>query len=284
MRAAGPASIFWLHDIAAGRHWLERWAAASCPTARSPDGRCTAATLPLIYRKLPGPCEVVYYAIAPPARRVAGGRAAARSELGGRPGSSNGNPGEPDGAVEGPSAASRRARAAERCPDGRAGWWVERSGPTRRYLEGLRAEAAALGIGWRVNFLGQRGDVARLLAAADTHCQPNTGPEPFGITFVEALYAGLPVVTTSIGGALEIVRRLMRYSRRTGQPGRPRRGVTPLDGRSRIAHAPGRGRPARATALCDPCTQIAALTRALSKLRPGPARDTRVKTVEEPSP
>ncbi len=45
----------------------------------------------------------------------------------------------------------------------------------------------------------------RLLAAADIHCQPNTGPEPFGITFIEALYAGLPVVTTSIGGALEIV-------------------------------------------------------------------------------
>src|SRR4029077_2024641 len=74
-----------------------------------------------------------------------------------------------------------------------------------RYLEALRAEAAALGIAPRVNFLGQRGDVARLLAAADIHCQPNTGPEPFGITFIEALYAGLRVVTSAIGGALEIV-------------------------------------------------------------------------------
>src|ERR1700674_4123446 len=74
-----------------------------------------------------------------------------------------------------------------------------------RYLEALRAESVALGIGPRVNFLGQRSDGARLLAAADIHCQPNTGPEPFGITFIEALYAGLPVVTTAIGGALEIV-------------------------------------------------------------------------------
>jgi glycosyltransferase involved in cell wall biosynthesis len=49
-----------------------------------------------------------------------------------------------------------------------------------------------------------RSDVARLLAAADIHCQPNIGPEPFGITFIEALYAGLPLVTTSIGGAIEM--------------------------------------------------------------------------------
>ncbi len=43
------------------------------------------------------------------------------------------------------------------------------------------------------------------MAAADVYCQPNTGPEPFGIVFVEALYAGLPVVTSGFGGAAEIV-------------------------------------------------------------------------------
>jgi glycosyltransferase involved in cell wall biosynthesis len=47
--------------------------------------------------------------------------------------------------------------------------------------------------------------VPRLLAAADIHCQPNADPEAFGITFVEALHASLPVVTTAIGGACEIV-------------------------------------------------------------------------------
>ena len=43
------------------------------------------------------------------------------------------------------------------------------------------------------------------MSAADIHCQPNTGAEPFGIAFVEALAAGLPVVATRLGGALEIV-------------------------------------------------------------------------------
>ncbi len=48
-------------------------------------------------------------------------------------------------------------------------------------------------------------DVARLLAAADVYCQPNVGPEAFGLTLAEALGAGLPVVTSRLGAAPEIV-------------------------------------------------------------------------------
>ena len=73
------------------------------------------------------------------------------------------------------------------------------------YLSELVAAAERGGIADRVQFLGQRSDVARLMAAADIYCQPNTGPEPFGIAFVEALYSGLPVVTSDLGGAKEIV-------------------------------------------------------------------------------
>lgn len=78
--------------------------------------------------------------------------------------------------------------------------------PSEQELYGeLHNQAGRLGISDRVRFLGQRSDVPEILAASDIHCQPNIEPEPFGITFVEALYSGLPVVTTAMGGALEIV-------------------------------------------------------------------------------
>lgn len=75
----------------------------------------------------------------------------------------------------------------------------------RRFFQEVQDRATALGVSDRIRFLGQRRDVNRLFAAADIHCQPNTGPEPFGIAFVEALYAGLPVVTSNFGGGAEIV-------------------------------------------------------------------------------
>ena len=74
------------------------------------------------------------------------------------------------------------------------------------YFESLKVLAVELGIAERVRFLGTRTDVPELLAAADIFCHPNTyPPEPFGIAFVEALQAGLPVVTSAMGGAIEIV-------------------------------------------------------------------------------
>ena len=75
----------------------------------------------------------------------------------------------------------------------------------QKVFDALVAYASELGVADRVKFLGQRRDVPELMAAADVFCQPNTGPEPFGLVFIEALSAGLPVVTSAMGGALEIV-------------------------------------------------------------------------------
>lgn len=90
------------------------------------------------------------------------------------------------------------------------GWvaWIA-GGPQKageaEYLQELKHRAMVLGIAGRVRFLGQRSDIPRLMAGSDVFCQPNTGPEPFGIALIEALYAGLPVVTSDIGGGAEIV-------------------------------------------------------------------------------
>jgi glycosyltransferase involved in cell wall biosynthesis len=74
------------------------------------------------------------------------------------------------------------------------------------YFEHVKSLTEELGLAERVRFLGTRNDVPELLAAADIFCHPNTyPPEPFGIALVEALQAGLPVVTSAMGGPIEIV-------------------------------------------------------------------------------
>ena len=90
---------------------------------------------------------------------------------------------------------------------GRPGWPAGSRGRTNRRTSSELGAGARFGGGIedRVRFLGERDDVPRLLAAADVYCQPNVAPESFGIAFVEALYAGLPAVSTRLGGAAEIV-------------------------------------------------------------------------------
>ncbi len=75
----------------------------------------------------------------------------------------------------------------------------------REYLEELHGLRRLHGLEGRVQFLGNRSDVPALLSAADIYCQPNTAAEGFSIAFMEAAYAKLPIVTSALGGALEIV-------------------------------------------------------------------------------
>ena len=110
-----------------------------------------------------------------------------------------------------------------------------------------------------MTFLGERRDVPALMRAADLHCQPNTAPEPFGLAFVEALHAGLPVVTTAMGGALEIVTPSCGVLVPPGDADALEQALRALvvdpEARARL----GSGGPARARELCDPGRQLAAL-------------------------
>ena len=132
------------------------------------------------------------------------------------------------------------------------------------YLEALKILAADLRISERIRFVGQRSDVSRLLVAADIFCQPNSGPEPFGIVFVEALYAGLPVVATAMGAVQEIVDSSCGRLVPSADAGALRDGLAELIGSSRIRQRLGSRGPARARALCDPQQQLLQMQSVLS--------------------
>jgi glycosyltransferase involved in cell wall biosynthesis len=135
------------------------------------------------------------------------------------------------------------------------------------YLREIQQLAAELGIAHRVRFLGQRSDVPALLRAADVHCQPNTGSEPFGIAFVEALYAGLPVVTTAIGGAREIVDETCGILVEPGDPEGLSQALRRLIGDRALLSGLAAGGPARGHLLCNPARQLDKLRVILDDLR-----------------
>lgn len=140
-----------------------------------------------------------------------------------------------------------------------------------RFFERLQRTAFELGISDRVRFLGQRSDVPHILEAADIHCQPNIKPEAFGITYVEAMSAGLPVIATALGGATEIVDEWCGIL--TSRPDADevaaalRRLIVDVELRERL----GKAGPERAKALCDPLQQ---LHRLHALLQPAVHRET----------
>jgi glycosyltransferase involved in cell wall biosynthesis len=136
--------------------------------------------------------------------------------------------------------------------------------PELQYLGALSIAAAQLGLAHRLRFLGERTDIRSLYGAADIYCQPNVTPESYGLTFIEALYAGLPVVTSGIGGAVEIV------DATCGVLVPPRDPRALADALQRLIEAPAERRalgaagPARARALSDPAARVAELANQLA--------------------
>lgn len=90
---------------------------------------------------------------------------------------------------------------------------VIREHPTARFflvgegplLDGLQAQAAALGLGDRFVFAGFRRDVAATLSAFDLSVFPSLW-EGTPITAFEALAMGKPIVSTDADGLLDILR------------------------------------------------------------------------------
>lgn len=75
-------------------------------------------------------------------------------------------------------------------------------GPDRGAAED---EARTLGVAGDVRFLGRIDDVAPLLAAADLYLFPSE-TESFGLSALEALASGVPVIGARVGGVPDVVR------------------------------------------------------------------------------
>lgn len=71
----------------------------------------------------------------------------------------------------------------------------------------LEARARQLGVAERVRFDGRVGHdrLPALLAECDLLAQPSIGEEAFGISVVEAMACGLPVIVSDQGGLVEVV-------------------------------------------------------------------------------
>jgi glycosyltransferase involved in cell wall biosynthesis len=75
----------------------------------------------------------------------------------------------------------------------------------RDYTEELHRLVGNFGLRERVQFLGHRTDVPRLMRASDIVVHTSVSPEPSARVIVEAMLSGTPIAATSAGGVPEIL-------------------------------------------------------------------------------
>jgi glycosyltransferase involved in cell wall biosynthesis len=259
-RREGVPCVVWQHDAATGTSLVERASKRTGADLVICNSRWTAGSADALQ---PGvPQRVIYCPVQRPAAG-ANERAAVREALGATD----------DEVVI--LAASRvepwkgqlqLVRALATLASRR--WVLWRAGGANRrherdYAAAIAAEVRRLGLQSRVAILGERRDVSRLLAGADLLAQANVSPEPFGVVFAEALLAGVPVVTTQMGGAPEIVNESCG---RLVPPGNQRALVRALDDgiyNREVRKALGAAAVPHAFAICDPSVVLPRLESAL---------------------
>jgi glycosyltransferase involved in cell wall biosynthesis len=264
---------FWLHATDDGKHWLERWARRTRPELVICNSEFTAARRHLIYPQTQA--EMIYCPVAAPDLNYSSGdREAARAEFD-----------TPENAVVIIQIARLEKYKGHRVlleslsllGDARDWVYWQVGGPQRpdevRYLGELKDAAERLGIAGRVRFLGWQPDALKLLAAADIYCQPNTVAEPFGITFIESLYARRPVVTTNMGGPKEIIDDSCGMLVPPGDAGALAVVLRRMIEDSALRARMGEAGPARARHLCDPSKQIRRLYQTLAGISENGCRE-----------
>jgi glycosyltransferase involved in cell wall biosynthesis len=263
-RRAGYPVGFWLHDAVRGTHWTERWARLRAPDVVIYNSDFTGQAVRRVFPR--AHAELVHCPVSPPV--VAVPREAVRQRIGVAP----------DtvvivqvGRLERWKGHALLLHALGFLGD-LPGWecWIvggAQRAAERAYEAQLKTLVVSRGVRARVRFLGERDDVSDILAGADIFCQPNAQPEPFGVAIIEALYAGIPVVATDMGGPTEIIAGhgcgVLVPPRRADEFANALRTLIEDPARRRAMGAVG---PARARALCDPGARLRQLHDVLTPL------------------
>jgi len=264
VRTAGIPLVLWLHNDVNGRHWIQRWASITRPNLTICNSSFTASSLPRLFRSCSH--SVVHYPVANRnAAESAELRRAVRQELN-----------TPDDSVVllqvsrmQPWKGHRLLIDALGRLDRRSNWvcWIVGYPQTPeeiQYRRELVEQAYSAGVSDRIRFHETRGRVDHLYGAADIFCQPNASPEPFGIVFVEAMLAALPVVTTAMGGPVEFLDASCGALAKPGDPNEVAKSLMRLIGDASLRRLLGEAGRARAQEWFDPTRQLKKLAQALS--------------------
>ena len=267
VKQMGTPLLFWCHDVPTGKNAIERLAKFTQPDLVIANSRYTQQHLNCLYPNIPD--RVIYCPVTPieytHPQQV---RQQVRQQLGTAV----------DSTViiqvsrlerwKGHSLAIAALAQIQDLPNWE--YWIVggiQRDCEREYADRLRFQIQQLGLELRVRFLGERQDVPDLLIAADIFCQPNLSAEPFGIAFIEALYAGLPVVTVAIGGGGEIVTPTCGYAVEPGNIGEIAFALRALVRQPAQRQQFRRSAISRATELCEPKQQIFALKETIDRTR-----------------
>ncbi len=245
--------IFWMHNDFDG-HWLQKLASRHAPNFAICNSEFSRSTLKSVYPATPS--VVIHYPVKAAVVQP-GARESLRRELSVAP--------ETVVVIM----ASRMdewkghlnlIRAAAKI-NAQNEWviWIAGAPQTdneKNYLTRLHDEVRRLQLTDKVRFLGYRNDVPALMRAADIHCQSNAQPEPFGVVFVEALQAGVPVVTFEMGGPREILTESSGILVPPGDIAALAKALARTIDDASLRVTLGMNGPARARALCDPAQQI----------------------------
>ncbi len=256
VRSSHMPLLFWMHGAFDG-HWLQKLASRHAPDLAICNSQFTQSTLERVYPKTKS--EVLRNPV-PPRTPKDFSRDKIRAEL------------EVTADTAVILMASRmevwkghfnllHAAAELRSQNDWAIWIAgdPQNAVEKEYSDSLLAETERLNLSSKVRFLGQRSDVPELMRAADIFCQPNAGPEPFGVVFVEALQAGVPVVTFSMGGPREILDETCGILVPLGEVKMLAAQLSELIDNANFRMRLGAAGPARAKFLCDPAQQLSRL-------------------------